>query len=181
MKHKSFRFSKTHSFTWTEFLIVTAIVALIIGVLIPLLNVSMRPRWGVVEMSNLRQIGIAMLNYAQDNNDVLPSHPRDAESYLGGVKEVWLSPYPNVEPVLDHGDDQGPVISYGCYLFVNLGMDLEETESPDKVLIACAGKVSSKQYTRSVLFADGHVEQWEEEKIRAAMPPEIDIDTLDGP
>jgi len=66
-------------------------------------------------------------------------------------------------------------------VFVNLGLNVEEIEKPAELILAYTAKITPKQTTRSVAFADGHVERFEEDRFRAALPDGVDVDALDGP
>ncbi len=125
-----------------------------------------------------------MFEYAVDNKDVFPNHPRDATGIFDDpstIKQVYLNPYQNEGAMLDRGDFEGPAVRFGGYVFVNLGLGLDDIETPTEVILAYTAKISSKQATRSVLFADGHTEKWEEKELRNALPDEVDVDALDGP
>ena len=63
-------------FTLIELLIVIAIIALLISILLPALSRSREIGRRTVCGSNLRQTGIAMLNYAQDFDSWLPAKGR---------------------------------------------------------------------------------------------------------
>lgn len=172
------------AFTWFELLLVILIIALLVGILIPTPHSSHPASKSVLDLANLRQIGIALVCYAEDNDDLLPPHPRDIEEYFGDpsyLSRVYLNPYQEDDAVLDRGDSLGPALRYGGYVFLNLGSDLEEMEKPKDVILAYTAKVSHKQTNRNVLFADGHAEIWDEQRLRAALPPDIDVDALDGP
>ena len=136
-------------------------------------------------MSNLRQINIAMQAYAVENESLLPMHPRDAVEFSGydpdDIGAVYLNPYQEGDELIDRGDGDGIAVRYGGYVFVNLGLNLEEIEKPAELVLAYTAKVSEKQTTRGVQFVDGHVESWEEEKLRAVLPKGVDVDALDGP
>ena len=58
-------------FTLVELLVVIAIIALLMAVLLPALNRAREQGKRVVCMSNLRQLTIAWMNYAESNNDKL--------------------------------------------------------------------------------------------------------------
>lgn len=89
-------------FTLVELLVVISIIALLLGVLLPILASARRTSQSVVCMSQLRQVGQATQVYAQDHHQLLP---RSTHSYLAHGGMPWgyaLSPY------LDHGVYTGP-------------------------------------------------------------------------
>lgn len=86
------------AFTLLELLVVVAIIAILAALLLPLLNRSKASAHNAVCVSQLRQLGIAVRIYAEDNNgrlpkaEKLPSHPMRAEITLPRICDV-LSPY----------------------------------------------------------------------------------------
>lgn len=56
------------AFTLIELLVVISIIALLMGILIPALATARSRSWAVVCKSNLRQLVLANLNYASQNN-----------------------------------------------------------------------------------------------------------------
>lgn len=136
------------------------------------------------DLSHLREIGIAMHVYANDHDDTFPDHPRDAMSDLRTVPPVentLISPHHNSSTVLDRGDSDGVALRYGSYVFLQLGESLETINSPGSTVLAYTAKSSDRQPNRGVLFVDGHGELIEEQDFRALLPPEVDVDALDGP
>lgn len=68
-----------HAFTLVELLVVISIVALLIAILLPALQKARTVTHMSVSLSNVRQITLAILNYANDNKSDL-------------ILEQWISP-----------------------------------------------------------------------------------------
>src|SRR5262245_16147867 len=63
---------KRAAFTLVELLVVIGIIAVLIGILIPALSRARESSIRIKCASNLRQIGIAAMNYAAENKGILP-------------------------------------------------------------------------------------------------------------
>lgn len=70
-----------NAFTLTEVLIVVGIIAVLAGVLLPVLSSAKENSLRTVSSSQLRQIALATILYASDHSDVLPFY-RNHEPWL---------------------------------------------------------------------------------------------------
>jgi prepilin-type N-terminal cleavage/methylation domain-containing protein/prepilin-type processing-associated H-X9-DG protein len=90
---------RKRAFTLIELLIVIAIIGVLAGLLLPVLSKAKEAGRGTVCLSNLRQLGLGLQVYVQENNNRLPDM-RDALLGTNSLPATNTIPLPAPDTVL---------------------------------------------------------------------------------
>lgn len=96
MKRRGASMGRAVAFTLIELLVVAAIIALLAGMLLPALARAKQKGQGAECQGNLRQVGLAMSLYVDDNSQLFPDR-RELKSALPGGWKPWAG-WPASDP-----------------------------------------------------------------------------------
>jgi len=142
---KARRPTRSSGFTLIELLVVIAIIAILVALLLPALSKGKESARRIACASNMRQIILASLMYADENEDRLPAQPSDGRSVkaLGGDGLNYydlLMPQlnnPNVWLCPTSRDGPGTIMAYhmnGLIITTN-GLPLGSIEMPSSTML----------------------------------------------
>lgn len=143
--------AKNHGFTLMEILTVIVIIVILAGLLTPAISKAQRQAKRVECMNNLRQIGMALQQYALDNNGAFPPDLTTLTTVPAG--DTYLPDSPTISggttpAILVCSADNG-----GYTESLTATMAAATAGTP---LVQCPN-LSHPGNTRNVLYGDGHV------------------------
>jgi len=128
--------------------------ALGLGIMMPALARVRQQAQGVVSMTNLKQIGLASIMYADDNDGILPQNFEQMNKYIGNTKVLESPQKPK--------GFSGP-----SYIYVG-GRSVKDSKSPARDILA----YENTEYCNDIvttLFLDGHVEKVQKTRFQSLL------------
>ena len=112
---------KKQGFTFIELLVTIGIIAILAGIIIPILNMARHKAQHILCVNNMRQLFIAFEQYANDNNGFLP-RPNNSDTSKDGTKncigEVWFKAVDNYLSALQLSSKRDEILLEERLMFV---------------------------------------------------------------
>src|SRR5580704_9757377 len=101
---QNLKYRNKAGFTLIELLVVIAIIAILAAILLPVLNAAEKRAWATQCLSNEKQLALAWITYADDNQDnMVPNRG------LGGQPSSW-----GEDPLNDNSLQSGGSLAQWC-------------------------------------------------------------------
>ncbi len=113
---------RTRGFTLVELLVVIGIIALLIGILLPTLNRAREQANATKCLSNVRQIALATMLFAQDHHGYMPTCSDDAWAKLA-------DPYKTKFTYRNSGNTGGSVFDWASAIVPYLGQHFADNDN----------------------------------------------------
>ena len=107
-KMRSFMHGKSGAFPLIELLVVIAIIAILAAILFPVFAQAREKARAASCLSNMKQIGLAVLMYTQDYDEAYPMGLDWTDGVLGSVESNWIgkvNPYVKTYAIFGCPDD----------------------------------------------------------------------------
>ena len=147
---------RRNGFTLIELLVVIAIIAILAAILFPVFAKAREKARQASCASNLKQIGLGLLQYAQDNDETFMS--RNGNSGAMIVWPVQIAPYTKSLGIFRCPDesvaDAAPnnVLSYALSQNTTNGLTLASFNAPAKTVTVCEMKGININYSNNTPF-----------------------------
>jgi prepilin-type N-terminal cleavage/methylation domain-containing protein/prepilin-type processing-associated H-X9-DG protein len=130
----------TRGFTLIELLVVIAIIAILAAILFPVFAQAREKARQTSCLSNLKQIGLGLMMYVQDYDEILPSPDYQSDGPSSAADPKWMDriqPYIKNEQLFNcpsqpfgHVKPSAPNCTFSRYRFVNIVRPISPTGVP---------------------------------------------------